>query len=359
MTDHRSYMKRALELAGTGRYSVSPNPMVGAVLVRDGRIIGEGWHARAGEDHAEIAALRAAVEDPRGATLYVTLEPCCHHGRTPPCTSAVIEAGIAEVVIAVEDPSPHVGGKGIEALSAAGIVVVRDVCRDEAERQNEKFLHSAGHLTPFVLLKAGMTLDGKLATRAGSSRWITSPESRDRSLLLREEYDAILVGAGTVIADDPRLTRRLGINTSIRPWIRVVVDAEGEISPNASLFNDGDPTLIYTTKPERYHSLGATEAVEMVRGPDGLDLRRVLQDLRSREIRSVIIEGGSMVLTSMIRGGLWQKMQIFIAPMVVGGAAAPSIFGGDGIDDLSRAHRLRFDAIERISSDLLITAYPE
>lgn len=359
MTDHRPYMKRALELAENGRYSVSPNPLVGAVLVRDGRIISEGWHTRAGEAHAEIEALRAVEEDPRGTTLYVTLEPCCHHGRTPPCTSAVIEAGIAEVVIATEDPSPHVGGKGIEALSAAGINVVRDICRAEAERQNETFLHSASHLTPFVLLKAGMTLDGKLATTTGSSRWITSPESRDRSLRLREEYDAILVGAGTVMADNPRLTRRLGLNTSIRPWIRVVVDADGEISTDANLFNDDNPTLIYTTKPERYHSPGATEAVEMVRGPDGLDLTRVLQDLRNREIRSVVVEGGSMVLTSMIRGRLWQKMQIFVAPMVIGGAAAPSIFGGDGIDDLSRAHRLRFDAIERISSDLLITAYPE
>lgn len=359
MTDHRHHMKRALELAENGRFSVSPNPMAGAVLVRDGRIIGEGFHTRAGEPHAEIEALRATDEDPRGATLYVTLEPCCHHGRTPPCTSAVIEAGVREVVIAADDPSPHVGGKGIAALSEAGINVIRDVCRDEAERQNEKFLHSARHLTPFVLLKAGMTLDGKLATTTGSSQWITSPESRERSLRLREEYDAILIGAGTVTADNPRLTRRLSLNTSVRPWIRVVVDAEAGIPADAKIFTDGEPTLVYTNRPERYRSTGATEPIETERGPDGLDLNRVLRDLRDRDIRSVIVEGGSMVLTSMIRERLWQKMQIFVAPMVVGGAGAPSIFGGPGIADLREAHRLRFDSIDRTGPDLLITAYPE
>lgn len=359
MADHRLFMERALELAEQGRYSVSPNPMVGAVVVRDGRIIGEGWHQRAGEPHAEIEALRAVEEDPRGATLYVTLEPCCHHGRTPPCTSAVIEAGISEVVVATDDPSPHAGGKGIEALSAAGIDVVRDICRVEAERQNEKFLHSASHLTPFVLLKAAMTLDGKLATTTGSSRWITSPQSRDRSLQLREEYDAILVGAGTVVADNPRLTRRLGLSSSIRPWLRVVVDAAGEIPPDANLFTDGDTTLVYTTRPEKYRSNGPTEAVEMVKGPEGLDLDRVLRDLRDRDVRSVIVEGGSKVLTSMIREQLWQKLQVFVAPMLVGGAEAPSIFGGPGIAELDEAHRLRFDAFEKLGPDLLITAYPE
>lgn len=352
-------MERALELAEKGRYSVSPNPMVGAVLVRDGRILGEGWHRRAGEPHAEIEALRAATDETAGATLYVTLEPCCHHGRTPPCTAAIIQAGVAEVVIAIDDPSSHAGEKGIRALSDAGIDVTRDVCRDEAARQNEKFLHSSSHLTPFVLLKAGMTLDGKLATTTGKSRWITSSQSRDRSLALREEYDAILVGAGTVIADDPQLTRRAGLSTSIRPFLRIIVDAGAEIPVDAKIFVDENPTLIYTAKPERYRFPGPTEAVEMVRSPDGLDLNRVLQDLREREIRSVIVEGGSMVLTSMIRQRLWQKMQIFVAPMVVGGAAAPSIFGGVGIADLSEAHRLRFDAIERIGPDLLITAYPE
>lgn len=359
MTPDRRYMERALELAEKGRYSVSPNPLVGAVLVRDDEIIGEGWHRRAGERHAEVEALRAVQGEPSGATLYVTLEPCRHHGRTPPCAEALIDAGIAKVVIAVEDPSPHAGGRGVQTLIDAGIDVVEGVCRIEAERQNETFLHSATHLTPFVLLKAGMTLDGKLATTTRKSQWITSPESRQRSLALREEHDAILVGSGTVIADDPRLTRRLGLNTSIQPWLRVILDGEGDIPVESQILNDGQETIIYTPHPERYHGLGSTEAVEAQSREGLLDLRAVLEDLRERGVRSVIVEGGSMVFTNLINERLWQKMQLFIAPMILGGAEAPSIFGGEGIQELREAHRLRFESIERIGPDLLITAYPD
>lgn len=351
-------MQRALELADRGRYSVSPNPMVGAVLVRDGKVIGEGYHHRAGEPHAEIEALRDADASPAGATLYVTLEPCSHHGRTPPCTTALIEAGISTVVLAVEDPSAHAAGKGIEELMRAGIEVVKDVCLIDAERQNEIFLHSAAHLTPFVLLKAGMSLDGKLATTAGESQWITSPESRERSLVLREEYDAILVGSGTVVHDDPRLTRRLGLSSSIQPWLRIVVDGGGNLPSGATVLTDGGETIVYTPHPERYRALGRTEAVEMAARDDALDLKLVLHDLRERGVRSLIVEGGAKVWTSMIRERLWQKMQLFIAPMIVGGAEAPSIFKGD-VQHLNEAPRFRFDSFETIGPDLLVTAYPD
>lgn len=352
-------MRRALDLAERGRYSVSPNPMVGAVIVRENRVIGEGWHERAGEPHAEVAAIRSATEPLEGSTLYVTLEPCCHHGRTPPCTDALIEAGFAEVVIAAADPSPHASGRGVEALRAAGIEVTEGVLRDKAEELNEIFLHAASHLTPFVLLKAGITLDGKLGTIHGKSKWITSEEARHRSLALREEYDAILVGAGTVIADNPRLDRRLGWNRASQPWLRVVVDASGEIPPDVTLLSDGQPTLVCSSRGERYRTAGSVEVLEYSETDSLLDLREILGGLRDRGIRSVLVEGGSMILTSMIRERLWQKMQLFIAPKILGGATAPSIFGGDGVGELSKAYHLRFDAVERVGPDLLVTAYPE
>lgn len=350
-------MRRALELAERGRYSVSPNPMVGAVLVRDGVVLGEGFHLRAGEPHAEIEALRNATESPRGATLYVTLEPCCHQGRTPPCTNAILEAGIGRVVTAAEDPSGHAGGRGLQILREAGLELAGGILEAEARRQNEVFFHAATHDTPFVVVKAGMSLDGKLATRSRQSQWITSPQARERSLNLREIHDAILVGAGTVLADDPRLTRRLSINTSVQPWIRAVVDAEGRIPPGARVLADGRPTLIYTGSPERYHSLGSSEAVELPVTEGTIELEPVLRDLRRRGVQSLIVEGGSRLITSVIREKLWQKMILFIAPTFIGGAEAPSIFG-DFVDTLDRAPRFRFDTVEKIGPDLVVTAYP-
>jgi diaminohydroxyphosphoribosylaminopyrimidine deaminase/5-amino-6-(5-phosphoribosylamino)uracil reductase len=328
------FMRRALFLAEQGRYSVSPNPMVGCVIVRDGSVIAEGWHRRAGEPHAEIEALRACP-DPRGATMYVTLEPCAHHGRTPPCAEAVIAAGIAKVVVAMRDPHEVVDGRGIEMLRAAGIEVAEGVCESEARRLNEKFLWSVTHGLPFVLLKAGMTLDGKLATVARESQWITSEAAREKSLALREEYDAILVGSGTVRADNPRLTRRLGLANT--PWTRVVLDGEGEVPPHAQILNDGGTTIHYTRR---------------------LDLAQVLSDLHARGIRSVIVEGGAVVHSEVIRRGLWQKMIIFVAPMIVGGSNAPSIFSGEGVARLTEAYRFRFDRAEFVGSDLMLTAYP-
>jgi diaminohydroxyphosphoribosylaminopyrimidine deaminase / 5-amino-6-(5-phosphoribosylamino)uracil reductase len=328
------FMRRALFLAEQGRYSTSPNPMVGCVIVRDGAVIAEGWHRLAGEAHAEVEALRAC-ENPRGATMYVTLEPCAHHGRTPPCAEAVIAAGIARVVIAMRDPHDVVDGRGIAMLRNAGIEVVEGVCEAEARRLNEKFTWAVTHNLPFVLLKAGMTLDGKLATVARESQWITSEAAREKSLALREEYDAILVGSGTVRADNPRLTRRLGLATT--PWTRVVLDGEGEVPPHAQILTDGGTTIHYTER---------------------LDLAQVLSDLYARGIRSVMIEGGAVVHSEFIRRGLWQKMIVFMAPMIVGGGDAPSIFSGEAVARLTEAYRFRFDRAEFVGSDLMITAYP-
>jgi diaminohydroxyphosphoribosylaminopyrimidine deaminase/5-amino-6-(5-phosphoribosylamino)uracil reductase len=325
-------MRRALDLAARGRYSVSPNPMVGCLLVRDGNVIAEGWHHRAGEPHAEIEALRGI--DARGATMIVTLEPCNHHGRTPPCTDAIIAAGITRVVIAMRDPHELAAG-GVEKLRDAGIEVISGILEPESRKLNEVFIHAVTHRRPFVVLKAGMTLDGKLATVTRESRWITSEAGRQKSLDLREQYDAILTGAGTIRDDNPMLTRRLGLAST--PWTRIILDRRRIVPADATVLTDGGATLHIT---------------------EDVDLDALLADLYSRGIHSLIVEGGSNVLASFIRRGLWQKMIVFIAPMIIGGATAPSIFGGDGVAKLADAYRFRFDGGEVVGKDVMIVAYP-
>jgi diaminohydroxyphosphoribosylaminopyrimidine deaminase/5-amino-6-(5-phosphoribosylamino)uracil reductase len=326
-------MRRALDLAARGRYSVSPNPMVGCVIVRDGNVIAEGWHRRAGEAHAEIEALRDV--DASGATMFVTLEPCNHHGRTPPCADAIIAAGIRCVVIATRDPHEIAAG-GIEKLRASGIEVITGVLEPEARRLNEVFIHAVTHHRPFVVLKAGMTLDGKLATITRESRWITSEASRQKSLELREQYDAILTGAGTIRDDNPQLTRRLGLAST--PWTRIILDRRRIVSADATVLTDGGATLHIT---------------------EDIDLDALLPDLYIRGIHSLIVEGGSNVLSEFIRRGLWQKMIVFIAPMFVGGAEAPSIFSGEGVAKLADAYRFRFDRAEVIGGDAMLIGYSD
>jgi diaminohydroxyphosphoribosylaminopyrimidine deaminase / 5-amino-6-(5-phosphoribosylamino)uracil reductase len=324
-------MRRALELAARGRYSVSPNPLVGCLIVRDGNVIAEGWHKRAGEAHAEIEALRGI--DARGATMIVTLEPCVHHGRTPPCVDAIIAAGIARVVIAMRDPHVVAAG-GVEKLRDAGIEVTTGVLELEARKLNEVFIHAVTHHRPFVVLKAGMTLDGKIATVTRESRWITSEAARQKSLELREQYDAILVGGGTIRDDNPQLTRRLGLAST--PWTRIILDRRRIVPADATVLTDGGATIHIT---------------------EDVDLDALLADLYKRGIQSLIVEGGSNVLSEFIRRGLWQKMIVFIAPMFVGGAEAPSIFSGVGVAKLTGAYRFRFDEVEVVGEDLMITTY--
>jgi len=347
-------MHRALALAEKGRFTTSPNPMVGCVIVRDGEVIAEGWHARAGEAHAEIEALRVC-DDPRGATMYVTLEPCSHHGRTGPCADAVIAAGIARVIVAMEDPHDLVQGSGIARMREAGIDVTVGVLEPEARRLNEKFIWSITQRKPFVIIKAGMTLDGKLATIARESQWITSEPAREASLRLREEVDAILVGSGTVLADNPRLTRRLELAGANLPWTRVVLDGDGDLPPHAQLLADGGRTILFTSAPSRF---APAEGLEII-GSDGrFDLEQVLVELYRRGIHSLAVEGGAVVHSEFIRLGLWQKMLLFIAPLIVGGAAAPSIFSGEGVARLTDAYRFRFDRVELLGNDLMVVAYP-
>jgi len=350
-------MTRAIELAEKGRYSVSPNPMVGCVIVKGDAVVGEGHHERAGEPHAEIHALRAAGDAARGATAYVSLEPCSHHGRTPPCADSLVEAGITRVVAAVRDPSPQISGRGLQRLRDAGIEASEGVLSNEASRLNETFLFSAANQRPFVIVKAGMSLDGKLATVTGSSRWITGEDSRNASLALREEVDAILVGSGTIAADDPNLTRRLGWNRSINPFLRVIIDANGGIPLDARVLNDGNATLVVTSHPDIYPANPELEIAAVESEGDIIEIERVFGLLHARGVRSVLVEGGSRVLTNLLRGNAWQKMVLFIAPMVIGGGSAPSILAR-GYEELTEAPRFRFDRIERIGDDVEIVAYP-
>lgn len=351
-------MRHAVELAERGRWSTSPNPRVGCVIVRGERILAEGWHERAGGPHAEIVALDACPDPPAGATMYVTLEPCSHTGRTGPCTRRIIESQIKRVFVALEDPDPRVAGSGIRQLREAGIEVIVGPGGPQSERLNEAWLHSARTSSPYVILKAGLTLDGKLATVRRESRWITSEGSRLRSLELREEADAILVGAGTVRDDDPQLTRRLELNTSAQPWRRVVLDSPEGIPMGSRVLNDAGPTLIFTPDPERYEGKAEIETIPTASGTDRIDLRFVLRELHARDVRSLIVEGGALIHAAFIEERLWQRMELFIAPMIVGGAEAPSMFSMPGIPELTQAVRVRFDTVETLGPDIHIVARP-
>jgi diaminohydroxyphosphoribosylaminopyrimidine deaminase / 5-amino-6-(5-phosphoribosylamino)uracil reductase len=356
------FMRRAIELAERGRGLTSPNPMVGAVIVAPGgEVVGEGFHERAGAAHAEAEALRAAGARARGGTMYVTLEPCSHHGRTPPCAPAVVAAGIVRVVAAIGDPNPLVSGQGFAELRRAGIEVVTGVGASEAERQNRVFLTAMRERRPHVVLKAGMTLDGKIADLHGASRWITGGPSRERAHLLRSESDAIVVGIGTVLRDDPELTVRLG-----RPWprepFRVVLDTKARTPRTARIIRAGSPSraliVVGSDAPEdRARELAGTGAtVVRCRTRDGrLDLDAVLDDLFAREVRGVLVEGGGEIHAAFLDTNLVDRVAIYVAPLLVGGRGATSAVGGMG-RELKNAVRLGPLSVTALGDDLLIEA---
>ncbi|EGK57357.1 riboflavin biosynthesis protein RibD [Centipeda periodontii DSM 2778] len=356
-----SYMREALRIAEYARGRTSPNPLVGAVIVRDGAIVASGWHRAAGEPHAEIHALRMAGELARGATLYVTLEPCAHHGRTGPCAEAVIAAGLARVVIALSDPNPLVAGRGIHLLTAAGIEVTTGICEDEARRQNEIFLKWVTTKRPFVTLKTAMTLDGKIASHTGASQWITGAAARARVHAYRNEYDAILVGIGTVLADDPSLTTRLEHGTGKNP-LRIVLDSEARTPLDAKLVADGAaPTIIVVSERadhRRVNLLRACGAEVVTLGAQRVDIAALLDYLGAREITSLFVEGGATVNWSLLAGGSVDKVHAFIAPMLMGGAEAKTPIGGTGFDSPQAAFRLHDMTVEQLGTDILVTGYP-
>jgi diaminohydroxyphosphoribosylaminopyrimidine deaminase/5-amino-6-(5-phosphoribosylamino)uracil reductase len=356
------WMRRALQLAERARGRTTPNPLVGAVLVKEGRVVGEGYHRRAGEPHAEIVALRAAGPEARGAALYVTLEPCSHHGRTPPCSDAVIQAGVARVVAATKDPDPRVNGRGLATLHAAGIEVEVGLLEAQARRQNEVFFKFVTHGLPFVTLKTAMTLDGKIATRTGDSRWVTGERARAYVHRLRAEHDAIMVGIGTARADDPLLTAR---RHGARNPLRVIVDARAELSLASQIGRTlcEVPTVVATTvaAPAARRSALREAGAEVVElpGADGrVDLKALLQELARRPVTSVLLEGGAELAASMLAAGLVDKVICFIAPKIVGGRDAPGPVGGEGLARMADALPLHHVTCRRFGPDYALTGYP-
>lgn len=358
------WMRHALELAARGRFGASPNPMVGAVVLdRDGELVGEGYHAVCGGPHAEVVALEEAGERARGGTLYVTLEPCAHQGRTPPCVGAVIAAGLRRVVTAHRDPTTLAGG-GLDRLSGAGLEVSVGTERAAAEMLNRRWLIAARKNRPSVTLKAATSLDGRIATTTGESQWITSAASRHRSLELREEHDAILVGVGTVLADDPRLTRRLGINPG-DTWLRVVLDSKLRTPPAAHVVRDEpqQTLLIHTAAapPERRSALTAAgvETLEVEAEPSGrVALWPVMEALRRRGVTSLLVEGGAAVHGAFVDRDLVDELVFFVAPILLGGNGPPAI-GGTGVDVLADAPRFGFVSVDRRDDDLELHALRE
>jgi len=360
--DDPHWMRAALDLAARGLGRTAPNPAVGAILVKDGVAVGEGWHHRAGEAHAEAAALEAAGAAARGATMYVTLEPCAHHGRTPPCAPAVAAAGVARVVVAAEDPDPRVSGRGLAWLRSAGIPVDTGVLSAEARRLNEAYLHRVRTGRVFAALKAAVTLDGRLGADGGDSRWISGEEARARAHELRDEYDAVLVGRGTLERDDPQLTVRLPGDR--RDPLAVVVDSRLASPPERRLFGRaaaGDRVVVATREdaPAAPAAALAARGVEVLRlpgSPDGrVDLVALLEALAARGLNSLLVEGGERLHTALLAGGLASRAWIFVAPLLLGGREGPRLLGDLGIRAVADAIRLTEWEVRTLGTDILVT----
>lgn len=362
---HIAFMQRALDLARRAKGRTSPNPLVGAVIVKDEKVIGEGYHQKAGTPHAEVHALNAAGENAKGATLYTSLEPCCHWGRTPPCAEALICAGIAQVYVAEIDPNPSVAGKGVRRLQNAGINVHIGILRQEASDLNEMYRKYIQTGKPFVILKTAMSLDGKIATASGESQWITSEASRQRGHEVRDTVDAILVGRGTVARDDPALTTRLQDREG-QDAIRIVLDSHGRTRSDARIFNAGSEAGVIVAvtpeaPPENVNTLEKAGA-EVVTVPaahgNQICFKNLMEILGNREITSILIEGGSHINASALAAGIVDKIMCFIAPKLIGGQSAPGPIGGVGIQSLTDAANLRRMSVTPMPEhDILIEGY--
>lgn len=366
------WMKLALQLAAAALGQTSPNPVVGAVVVRDGELVGMGAHLRAGEPHAEVHALRMAGEKAAGAVLYVTLEPCNHHGKTPPCTEQIIAAGIRKVVVGCRDPHPLVQGSGIARLRSAGLEVVVGVCEEEARRLNRFFFKWAETGRPFVTVKTAATLDGKLAAYTGDSRWVTGEAARRQVHRMRREHDAVMVGINTVLQDDPQLTVRLGQGN--KQPLRVVVDSQLRLPLDCRLVRDGEaPTLIFTTagspeeKRARLQELGVEVAVvPAAPSPDGksgepamrVDLAAAMRELGKRGVTSVLAEGGGTLNFALLERRLVDQVVAFIAPKLIGGRQAPTPFDGTGWPEMAAAVRLVDVRMEQVGEDYCLIGTP-
>ncbi len=358
----KRFMKEALRLAAMVKGLTSPDPAVGAVIVKNGKIVGRGYHDRFTTPHAETFAIKKAGPKAKGSTLYVTLEPCCHHGNNPPCTDNIIKSGIKRVVAAMKDPNPLVCGKGFAALKRAGVEVEIGLMQEEAKSMNEAFIKYITAKMPHVTLKMAMSLDGKTATRTGDSKWISSKESRDIVQDLRCASDAIMVGVNTIIKDDPQLVCRKRINGTKKKPIRIVADPLGATPPKAKILSDGKaPTIIVVTKhaaKENIRRLEKTGAqVLLVKGSSTkIDLKSLMKELAKRKCSSILVEGGSELAAGAIEQNIVDKIVIFIAPKIIGGAAAKPVIGGGGIKNISDAVKLVKMKFRKVGGDLMIEA---
>ncbi|WEK09387.1 MAG: bifunctional diaminohydroxyphosphoribosylaminopyrimidine deaminase/5-amino-6-(5-phosphoribosylamino)uracil reductase RibD [Candidatus Pseudomonas colombiensis] len=358
------YMARALELARKGWYSTHPNPRVGCVIVRDGQVVGEGWHVRAGEPHAEVHALRAAGELARGATAYVTLEPCSHHGRTPPCADALVNAGVARVVAAMQDPNPEVAGRGLQRLAQAAIEVGSGVLEGEARALNQGFLKRMEHGLPYVRVKLAMSLDGRTAMASGESQWITGPAARSAVQRLRAQASVVLTGADTVLADAARLTVRaqeLGLDdeqTALalsRPPLRVLIDGRLRVPLDAPFFKAG-PALVATCAAVEEQYANGPECL-IVPGADGMvDLRRLLLELAGRGVNDVLVEAGPRLAGAFAQQGLVDEYQIFVAGKFLGSSARPLLDWP--LAQMADAPVLKIIEMRAVGDDWRVTAIP-
>lgn len=361
----RDYMKLALDLAAKAKGRTSPNPMVGAVVVKDGEIVGKGYHRAAGEPHAEVNALEDAGEEAKGATVYVTLEPCSHYGKTPPCTEALIEAGVSKVVVAMEDPNSLVAGRGLEQLAETGLEVESGLMAKEAKKLNEAFIKYITTDRPFVMLKNAMTLDGKIATKTGDSRWISGEDSRRYVHQLRDEVDGILVGIGTALADNPRLTARLPKKEGQDPT-RIVLDSKLQIPLDCNLVTQESKakTIVATSekadkeKKKKLEEVGVKIlTVPVTEGK--VDLESLLIELGKLNMMSLLVEGGSQVNASFLFENLADKVIYFIAPKIIGGQKAFSVVGGRGVAKVADGIVIKDKQVSNIGDDILVVGYPD
>lgn len=360
--DDKYYMNLAIQLALSARGQTAPNPLVGAIIVKNGEIVGMGAHLKAGEAHAETLALRIAGEKAKGSVVYVTLEPCSHHGKTPPCANALIEAGVRKVVIADSfDPDSRVSGKGIQLLKDAGIEVLVGVEQEKAVALNEVFKHFVKTKKPFVTLKAGTTLDGKIATVTRDSRWVTEKQARIDVHQLRHVHDVILVGVGTILADNPKLTTRLPAGG--KNPIRVILDSHLRIPLHSNVLRDLEaPTWIFTTDyadREKWEKLN-TEGIEIFSTGKGrrVNIERMLKKLAERQISSVLVEGGSEVHWEFLKQKAFQKIVTYISPKIIGGKTAPTFIGGEGLEWMNEAIKITRLHVQMVGEDIKITGYP-
>lgn len=356
MTD-QDYMRRAIALAEKGRGWTNPNPLVGAVIVKNGKIIGEGYHTKYGEMHAERNAIASLTESAKGATIYVTLEPCCHYGKTPPCTEAILEHGISRVVIGSRDPNPKVAGKGAELLREAGVQVEEDFLREECDRLNPVFFHYITTGTPYVVMKYAMTADGKIATKTGASKWITGKAARMKVQEMRYAYTGIMAGIGTVLADDPMLNVRI---EGKRSPVRIICDSRLRIPVDSKICRTAKeyPTIVACAYKEEEKAAKLTElGIQILCLPDEeghVDLKRLVRELGVRKIDSIFLEGGGCLNDSALRSGIVQEVKVFVAPKLFGGEKAKTPVTGRGVELPSEAIEMSLKKVSQIGEDLLL-----